>query len=92
VIDKTKLIYQYLHFAIDLCAKINSKVTNEGLTGGHFANDGHIVNDFLNFKAVGEVEGFNDQKKRMVVKSMLLMEKKINLVRKILKFLIVGFI
>ena len=69
----TKQIYQYLIFSIDLCNKIDYKVKDEKLSGIYFASDGHLVKEFLEFKEAGQNMGFDDAKKRMVIKSMLLL-------------------
>jgi hypothetical protein len=59
---------------------IDRKIKDDGLTGAYIAEENDINGEFMNLKRHGEVEGFDDSKKRMVIRSVLLLEKKVSLV------------
>jgi hypothetical protein len=70
---------------------IDRKIKDDGLTGAYIAEDDDINGEFMNFKRHGEIEGFDDSKKRMVIRSVLLLEKKVSLVKSTNCFILYSF-
>ena len=76
------MIYNFLNIVIELSTKIDLHVNSNQLPAKIFiASDKAIVQEFLNFKDKGtENNGYDEHKNRMVVKSLLFIEKKLELV------------